>query len=218
MHPNAQYYNEVASLYDRSTNPPGAWAPPEFLARVIQSYNLCRGRVLDIGIGTGRSITALYDAGHRDIVGVDCSSKMLAECHNKYPDITLLESRFEEVNLIFHAPFGLIISSGAFEFMSDLRMVIQKAAKLLDIGGAMLFTYEPLIDGHEIQEEAFSLVVPSPTSAYFVPDFYAYRHRPSTVRDYVREADLSVALDEEFVSYKKAGHLIIYHCILARKT
>jgi predicted TPR repeat methyltransferase len=218
MHPSTQYYNEVASVYDRSTEPPGAWAPPEVLARVIQSYNLCRGRVLDIGIGTGRAIAAIYDAGYRDIVGVDCSSKMLAECHNKYPEIILLEGRFEEVDLTSHAPFGLIISSGVFEFMSDLRMAIEKAAKMLDVGGAMLFTYEPLIDGHEIQEEASSLVVPNQASAYFVPGFYAYRHRPSTIRDYVRGAGLSVALDEEFVSYKKAGHLIIYHCILVRKS
>lgn len=217
MHPNAQYYDKLANVYDRATEPPGAWAPPSFIAGVIEANGLAQGRILDIGIGTGRSVETLYDVGCRDIVGVDCSANMLAECRRKYPDIVLIEGRFEEVDLTAFTPFGLIISSGVLEFIDDLPAAIQKAADILKKGGVFLFTYEPLIDGHEVQREPKSLVVPSQTSAYFVLDFFTYRYRPSTVSDHVRAAGLTIQLDEEFVSYKKLDNPIIYHCILAKK-
>jgi predicted TPR repeat methyltransferase len=217
MHPNTQYYDRLATVYDRATEPPGAWAPPSFIAGVIKANNLDQGRILDIGIGTGCSIETLYETGCRDIVGVDCSANMLAECRRKYPDIVLVEGRFEEVDLTAYAPFDLIISSGAIEFMNDLPLAIQKVADNLKKDGVFLFTYEPLIEGHEIQREPKSLVVSNQTSAYFVSDFFTYRYRPSTVNDYIRSAGLTIQLDEEFVSYKKLDNLIIYHCIMAKK-
>lgn len=217
MHPNAQYYDKIAKIYDHATEPPGAWAPPNFIAGVIEAKGLAQGHILDIGIGTGRSIETLYAAGCRDIVGVDCSANMLAECRRKYPDIVLIEERFEEIDLTAVAPFDLIIASGVLEFIDDLPAAIQKAAGILKKGGVFLFTYEPLIEGHDVQEEPKSLVVPSQTSDYFVPDFFTYRYRPSTVSDHVRAEGLTIQLDDEFVSYKKLDNLIIYHCILAKK-
>lgn len=218
MHPNAEYYDKLANVYDRATEPPGAWAPPNFIAGVIEANGIAQGRILDIGIGTGRSIATLYEAGFRDIIGVDCSANMLVECRRKYPDILLIEGRFEEADLTAFVPFDLIIASGVFEFIEDLPAAIQKAADILRKGGALLFTYEPVIDGHEIQGVTKSFVVPSQTSAYFVPDFFVYRHHPSTVSHYIRAAGLTIQLDEEFVSYKKLDNLIIYHCILAKKS
>lgn len=215
MHPNAEYYDRIAKIYDRATEPPGAWEPPIFMAGIIEANGLARGRILDIGIGTGRSIEAIYKTGCHDIVGVDCSANMLEECRHKYPDIVLIEGRFEEVDLTTFAPFDLIISSGVVEFMDDLRVAIGKAACILREGGVFLFTYEPLIDGHEFQREPKSLVIPNQTSALFVPDFFTYRHHPSTVSEYVHAAGLAIQLDNEFVSYKKLDNIIVYHCILA---
>lgn len=217
MHPNTQYYDKLAKVYDRATEPPGAWAPPIYIASVIKANGLAQGRILDIGIGTGRSIETLYEAGCRDIIGVDCSANMLAECRSKYPDIVLIEGRFEEVNLTDFAPFDLIISSGVLEFIDDLPVAIRKAAGLLKEGGMFLFTYEPLIDGHEVQREPKSLVVSNQTSEFFVPDFFTYRYRPSTINDNIHAAGLTIQSDDEFVSYKKLDNLIIYHCILAKK-
>lgn len=217
MHPNAKYYDKLASVYDRATEAPGAWEPPNFIASIIKSSNIAKGAVLDVGIGTGRAVSTLYEDGIRNIVGVDCSTKMLAECRLKYPDITLIEGRFEETDLTGLAPFDLIISSGVFEFIEDLPSALRKTMLLLKEGGVILFTYEPIIVGHEVQREDKSLVVTNETSDFFVPDFFTYRYHPSTITDYVHSVGLTIQLDKEFVSYRKLGNLIVYHCIQAKK-
>lgn len=218
MNSARSYYDRLASIYDKATEPPGAWTPPSFLANVISENALKRFPILDIGIGTGRSIESLYTCDSCDITGVDCSPKMLDICRLKYPGIKLIEGYFPNVEFSPKRQFQLIVSCGVFEFIPDLNAAITKAASLLGDGGSFVFTYEPLIEGHEVQCEEKAIVVSSVSSEYYVPDFYTYRHPPSTIRNYVRGAGLTIALDEEFVSYKKQNNLIIYHCILAHRS
>jgi SAM-dependent methyltransferase len=51
------------------------------------------GRVLDLGVGTGRELTALLDAGMRP-VGVDASAPMLEKCARRARPVPLVQTDF----------------------------------------------------------------------------------------------------------------------------
>src|SRR5437016_2057046 len=50
-------------------------------------------KVLDLGVGTGRELSALLDAGH-DVVGLDVSKAMLERCDRRARRIPLVEADF----------------------------------------------------------------------------------------------------------------------------
>lgn len=49
------------------------------------------GRLLDFGCGYGRVSAMLFDAGYRNVVGVDPASAMVAKARESYPSLTFLQ-------------------------------------------------------------------------------------------------------------------------------
>ena len=95
-------------------------------------------RILDIGIGTGRLSTKLYDAGN-DITGVDFSSEMLDKAKLRMPNAKLFQCNF-----VYGLPFAVsekkydfIISTYALHHLTDDLKVsfIINLLELLDEGG-----------------------------------------------------------------------------------
>lgn len=213
-HPNADYYDKLAEVYDKATEPPGAWTPPEFIKAKLVDFVSLDSTILDIGIGTGRSIDAYYELGAREIVGIDCSAKMLEVCAAKYPEIELHDAFFPETSAVDGRKFDVIISSGVFEFIEDMGQTLRKCAGLMNPDSQLVFTYEPIIIGHEFQGERQSPVVPG-ASSFYVEGFNSYRHHSGEMNALLKKIGFNVHSDEEFISYKKAESEIVYHCIRA---
>lgn len=72
-----RFFDAIARRYDRVYALSGA-ASRERLARVLRAIEGKR-RVLVLGVGTGRELPALFDAGHEP-TGLDVSPEMLAAC------------------------------------------------------------------------------------------------------------------------------------------
>jgi SAM-dependent methyltransferase len=72
-----EFFGKVARKYDRSY----ALERDESRARMKRITDLLpkNARVLDLGVGTGRELPALLDAGH-DVIGVDIAPEMIAIC------------------------------------------------------------------------------------------------------------------------------------------
>jgi ubiquinone/menaquinone biosynthesis C-methylase UbiE len=85
------FFESIARRYDRAYAL-DARVSKERMTRVL-SFLPPRARVLDLGVGTGRELSALQDAGH-DVVGVDVSPSMLAACKRRARPIRLVESDF----------------------------------------------------------------------------------------------------------------------------
>ena len=70
-----EFFDAIARRYDRAYALSGR-ASRERLARVVGLLE-GRRRVLVLGIGTGRELPALLDAGH-EVTGIDVSERMVA--------------------------------------------------------------------------------------------------------------------------------------------
>lgn len=75
-------YTHFASVYDRlmSDVPYDVWA--ERIDGYIRKYGVVRGKILEVGCGTGALTGLLYDCGY-PITGTDLSEDMLSEAQQK---------------------------------------------------------------------------------------------------------------------------------------
>jgi SAM-dependent methyltransferase len=84
-----RFFDSIAGRYDRVYAPSSA----ESRARMMRvtSELLPASRLLDLGVGTGRELSSLLDAGHA-VVGLDLSREMLARCARRARPIPLVQA------------------------------------------------------------------------------------------------------------------------------
>jgi SAM-dependent methyltransferase len=87
------FFDAIAPFYDRDYALPTALTR-ERMARVLGELTGLR-RVLVLGVGTGRELPYLLDAGH-DVTGIDVSPAMIAECNKRSRRIPLVMGDFFE--------------------------------------------------------------------------------------------------------------------------
>jgi SAM-dependent methyltransferase len=90
----AGFFDAIAGRYERSY----ALARDESrrrMARVLRELPSAPARVLDLGVGTGRELTALLDAGYAP-TGVDVSRRMLERCARRARPVALVRADFWE--------------------------------------------------------------------------------------------------------------------------
>jgi len=218
MKPSEKYYNKLSSIYDSATKDEGMWNPPSYIFNYIEPYLNKKVNILDIGIGTGRSIEKIYKSkNYSSIHGVDISQSMLNVCKEKYSDIFLKKiSDINELNLL-DCKYDIIICSGTLEFIENLNDFFNQVFQLLEINGKLFFTYEVLIDFHPIQNKKKSLTTSSLSSKFFVEDFYTYRYKPFEIYKLLETYSFSLKNENEFIAYVKGEEKIIYHFLEVEK-
>ncbi len=88
MSDEARFFDAIARRYDRVYARSGHESRAS-LARVLAELRPA-SRVLDLGVGTGRELPALLDAGH-EVVGLDLSTEMIALCARRARPILLVQ-------------------------------------------------------------------------------------------------------------------------------
>jgi SAM-dependent methyltransferase len=86
------FFDAIAGRYERSYAP-SAEESRARMTRVLAELPPAPARVLDLGVGTGRELSALLDAGHEP-TGVDVSAEMLARCARRARPVALVEADF----------------------------------------------------------------------------------------------------------------------------
>jgi SAM-dependent methyltransferase len=86
-----RFFDAIARRYDRVY----ALGGPTSRARLARVLEAIRGRrrVLVLGVGTGRELPALLDAGHEP-VGVELSSEMIALCNKRARTVPIATADF----------------------------------------------------------------------------------------------------------------------------
>lgn len=87
----ARFFDAIAGRYERAYALPSAESRAR-MERVLRELP-ATGRVLDLGVGTGRELSALLDAGLQ-VVGVDASRPMLERCARRARPVPLVQADF----------------------------------------------------------------------------------------------------------------------------
>ncbi len=87
----ARFFDAIAACYDR-TYALDAKASRRRISRLLPMLPP-RARILDLGVGTGRELPALLDAGHQP-TGLDVSPRMLELCGRRARPIPLVLADF----------------------------------------------------------------------------------------------------------------------------
>jgi SAM-dependent methyltransferase len=102
------FFDAIARRYDREYALSGP-ASRERLARMIGMIAGQR-RVLSLGLGTGRELPSLLDAGH-DVEGIEISEAMIAECKKRSRTAPVVHGDFYDRPLPFpDASFDAVIA------------------------------------------------------------------------------------------------------------
>jgi len=87
-----RFFDAIAGRYEREYALPAAESRRR-LERVLRELPAAPARVLDLGVGTGRELAALLDAGHAP-TGLDVSRAMLERCARRSRPVPLVQADF----------------------------------------------------------------------------------------------------------------------------
>ncbi len=109
-----------------------------FLAhyKVLDCLEHAKGNsVLDLACGDG-TLTAMLKNKFRRIVGVDASSKHLAEAKKVLPDVEFHENLIEDFST--EEKFDTVLMLDVLEHVEDPMLVLQKSASFLNDNGVLI--------------------------------------------------------------------------------
>ena len=134
------FFEAIAGRYERAYALSGRESRAR-LQRMIDALPPAPARVLDLGVGTGRELSALLDAGYAP-TGVDVSPAMLERCRRRARAVPLVEADFWSAPLPFAgASFDAAIAlHGTLAHPPDARAPAALAAELARVvrpGGAL---------------------------------------------------------------------------------
>jgi SAM-dependent methyltransferase len=134
-----RFFDAIATRYDR-VYAPDRESSKQSLGAVLAVLPP-KARVLDLGVGTGRELSALLDAGHSP-TGVDVSGRMLEICARRSRPVPLVRADFWQ---------ALPFDAGAFDAVLALHGTIAhppdegahqrlagEAARVLSPGGVFV--------------------------------------------------------------------------------
>ena len=125
---------------------PNTWSdcltPAEAAALNAISNEVRDKRILDLGVGAGRTVKALREIS-RDYIGIDYVAEMVAECRSRFPGVRFEEGDATDLPQFEDNSFSLIMFScnGICMVGHEGRLAILKEAyRLLAPGGTLIFS------------------------------------------------------------------------------
>ncbi len=100
------------------------------------------GEVLDLGVGAGRLVPRLRQAGS-GYIGMDYSPEMIEVCRNKFPDVIFLCGDARDLGRFPGNSFMFVVFSfNGLDYMShrDRQRVLGEVWRVLTTGGYLLFS------------------------------------------------------------------------------
>lgn len=116
-------------------------APEKTILRLLGNP-LRNGRILDIGVGGGRTTQYLLEISE-NYLGIDYSREMIAGCRQRYPGVRFLHGDARNLSRLGEGPFDLIVFSfNGIDYIShsERLQVLQDVYNLLSDGGYFVFS------------------------------------------------------------------------------
>lgn len=193
------YYNADAARFDNKIEESG-WLGNQVLRKALQDGPTSIGRMLDLGAGTGNTITVVREMVEpEEIVAVDISQGMLDKLREKYPNdprITIARKAVGEYLTDSSDRFDFMTAMALFHHLPDQMEAVAGMASRLEKGGQAMFTYDPVIQGHDIQKDAVTEIEEVEA---------IYRVSPGEMEEEVRANGLAVKRHELYVARPKGA-------------
>lgn len=169
----ARRYDDVAQMYERHSAPTMFAAPARALVEALAPL---RGRVLDVGAGTGAVACAALDAGGAavDVVAVDPSSAML-EAAQRAGVATLVAGCLPDLPFS-DATFDMVLSAFVLTHVDDPDAAAREMARVLRRPGRVaLSAWAPATDAYsnawsEVAAEFAGRDALAATARYVLPN------------------------------------------------
>ena len=152
-----RYFDGAAPLYNDATSTDESWSMPRHVADRLASLDGDFRSALAIGVGTGYDVDLLKKRGVPNITMLDISHKMLDAAAERHPDVPQIHADIMDVSSV-SGRFDLILSIGVVEFIPDTGNFLARCASLLNTGGSLIVTYEPIIRGYRPQGTRLELI------------------------------------------------------------
>jgi predicted TPR repeat methyltransferase len=187
-------HKKQAMQYDEEALATG-WQGPALAFRLASRFIEPGQTILDIGIGTGLGSERFARAGLR-IYGMDINDDMLEICRKKSfaaglvrHDLTVFPYPFDD------ASCNHVISTGVFQFFSDLDRVFLEVHRILPEGGVFVF-----ITGDRNPDEPCELVV-GPEQTGMDEPITLFRHTREQIEGWLVNSGFRVIDSTEFTVY-----------------
>jgi len=133
---NKQTMRDVVAAYAGNNR----LSPPEEAA-LASLGDLAHKKILDIGIGGGRTVQALCDIS-RDYIGIDYVVEMVDECKRKFPDVRLEQGDARKLDFADNSFHVVMFSMNGISMVDhDGRIeILNEVFRVLSPGGAFLFS------------------------------------------------------------------------------
>lgn len=131
-------YDEIMEWFDFHRNK--ELAMEKSYLDLLQSHIPTKGKVLDVGCGTGEPIAKFLISQGYEVTGIDASEKMIQLCKQRFPNEKWFLGDMRTLNLAekFHA----VIAWHSLFHLShdDQRATLKLLASLVEEDGLLLFT------------------------------------------------------------------------------
>ncbi len=133
-------YSKWYNLYNESVSELSIDTWEKGIITELVNLNIKKGKVLDVGAGTGIGADLLKKVGNFYLVACDQSKEMLSLAMNKYDDIYISDIN----NLNIDEKLDLIVSGfDTINYLDEtsLEIFLEKASKFLKKDGYLIFDY-----------------------------------------------------------------------------
>lgn len=148
-------YSAFAAVYDELMKPAGYKERADYIIKILSSYGITDGLLLDLACGTGELSCELSRRGF-EVIGTDASADMLCEAQTKAYDagqnILFLCQRMEETDLYgtVRAIICTLDSINHLESVDALFKTFSRLKNFIDPGGIMIFDVNTVFKHREI--------------------------------------------------------------------
>ena len=190
---------EQAGLYDDAAQKTG-WQGPSLVFDLLSRYTRPGQTLLDIGIGTGLGSEPFSHAGLH-VRGMDLSESMLEICRRKGFAERLVRHDLAATPYPFgDASIDHIISTGVFQFFSDLDSVFSEVGRILPGGGMFAF-----ITGDRSPEENPDIIA-GPEQTGTDESVTLFLHTPEQVACWLEKNGFRLESSEQFTIWMDERH------------
>jgi predicted TPR repeat methyltransferase len=197
-------YRRLAPVFDVVAPVFSRYRSPKILTATVLELAPNPCELLDVGIGTGLSVTPYVGLPQfTRLVGLDPSAAMLERCRQKFPQVELHEGTLQSQAL---GRFDIIQSCGAVEHISDLAEFFARVADDLKPSGYFVFTFEPEMPSRFWQKRNAPHLGTLGSESVF-------RRTPHDIYAELRRAEMEIIEDRPFKAYLG----LIHHLVVARR-